>query len=112
MGRRLPDPLLPVTGELCIYPHGSMWRNTKKLRAELRVNDETVVPPLLYAWVIRITTSGIVITGTEYIARRPQSKSAVDSYRQTWWCKVEVPKSIIERLTTGCVERPAVPGEE
>jgi len=81
-----------------------MWRTTKKLRAEVVAQGEDMVPPLQYAWIAKVTHQGIVIMGTEYLARRPTSKPRVDSYAQTWWCKIEVPLSVIERLTTVRVE--------
>ena len=72
-----------------MFPHGSMWRVIKKLRAEVAVNGTAVIPPLQYAWVIKVTREGIVISGTEYIAQRPNAKARVDSYPQTWWCRID-----------------------
>ena len=66
-----------------------MWRTTKKLRAEVIAHDEAALPPLQHAWIAKITRQGIVIMGTEYIARRAAAKSRVDSYPQTWWCRVD-----------------------
>ena len=104
MGLRLPKPVAPVRGELRVFPHGSMWRTTKQLRAEVVAQDSDMVPPLQYAWIAKVTQQGIVIMGTEYLARRPTSKPRVHSYAQTWWCKIETAQSVIERLTTVSIE--------
>ena len=77
-----------------MFPYGSAWRSTKHLRAELITDGPSVIPPLQYAWVMKVSKAGIAITGTEYIARRPAAKSRVDSYRQTWWCKVPIDPNI------------------
>lgn len=77
-----------------------MWLTTKKLPAEVIAYHEAALPPLQHAWIAKITRQGIVIMGTEYIARRAAAKSRVDSYAHTWWCKIEGSQSIIERVTT------------
>ena len=97
LGKRLPKPAAPVRGELNVFGHGSMWRTTKKLRAEVIAHDEAALPPLQHAWVAKITRQGIVIMGTEYVARRASAKSRVDSYAQTWWCRVDA-SSVINQL--------------
>ncbi len=74
-----------------------MWQNTKHQRAELLAKNASVVPPLQYAWVVRVSGQGIVITGYEYIARRPASKSRVDRYAQTWWCRMDGGR-VLQRL--------------
>lgn len=42
-----------------------------------------------HPWTVtRITVNGIVITGTEIIARRQSVKASADFWQQTWWCMV------------------------
>ena len=74
-----------------------MWQNTKYQRAELLARDASVVPPLQYAWVVRVSGQGIVITRYEYIARRPAARSRVDRYAQTWWCRMDGGR-VLQRL--------------
>lgn len=88
-GVRLPRPAGPVAGRLVLdkYRDGYMQ---PRLVAKLTVDQSTllVLPELHQARVLRITTNGIVITGSELIARRGTRKSSVDYFRQTWWCLI------------------------
>jgi hypothetical protein len=47
-----------------------------------------VVPSLEGAAVRRISANGIVIAGTEIIARRQGVKASCDYWPQIWWCLV------------------------
>ncbi|GAB3667373.1 hypothetical protein [Ramlibacter alkalitolerans] len=70
-----------------------LWRvrYTRQLAARLASEDDPaalLLPELLPASVERITCKGIVIAGTEVVARRAAAKSGADRYPQTWWCLV------------------------
>jgi hypothetical protein len=88
-GVRLPVPQQAVEGALRLSRSGGSGDQVNALKAELVLQGEaTALPPLYFASVERITTNGIVIKGTEIIARRSTNKSSADHHRQTWWCLV------------------------
>lgn len=72
----------------------SLWRTRYARQLAARLTGEhdastLLIPELLPARVERITRNGIVIVGTEVIARRATAKSSADRYPQTWWCLVQ-----------------------
>lgn len=87
-GVKLPRPQQFVAGQL-LLTKGLDSANRLTLKAQLLDgNGGLALPSLEGAAVRRITANGIVITGTEIIARRHGSKSSSDFWRQTWWCMV------------------------
>ena len=48
---------------------------------------EAAVPVLVDARVIKITEGGLVLVGTEVVPRSSSSKSNVEYFPQTWWCR-------------------------
>jgi hypothetical protein len=88
-GVRLPVPQQAVKGSLRVSRSGGTGDKVKALKAELVLQGEaTALPPLYFASVERITKNGIVIKGTEIIARRSTNKSSADRHWQTGWCLV------------------------
>jgi hypothetical protein len=85
---KLPAVQRPVQGELSFGPSPMAINYPGMMRASLKTADALVLPEMDRAVITRITSTGIVIHGVEIIARRPSRKSAVDQYRQTWWCQV------------------------
>ena len=89
-GLKLRQPQEPVRGELTLH----MWRNgsnrdSVRLRADLTGSRRgSAVPFILDAMVIKITPGGLVLTGTEVVARSASPKANVERYRQTWWCRL------------------------
>lgn len=93
LGVRMPRPERPVDGHLSYQPHqvGSQSTMLARLAFKEGGGDQggaVALPDLMDARVMRVTRNGIVIQGTEYIARGGHSKSNVSRYRQTWWCLV------------------------
>jgi hypothetical protein len=86
-GVKLPRPLQAVPGNLLLTRGvGSDGRPT--LKAQLLEGERLALPSLERAAVRRITENGIVIAGTEIVARRRSNKSSADHWAQTWWCLV------------------------
>lgn len=86
-GIKLPRPLQSVPGSLLLTRGvGSDGRPTFK--AQLLNGEALALPSLERAGVRRITASGIVIAGTEIVARRRGVKASADYWPQTWWCLV------------------------
>jgi hypothetical protein len=82
---RLPRPQQAVHGRLTL----GRWHDGLKATL-LHESSDTMLalPELHWAHVDRITTSGIIISGSEIVPRRTNNKANVDYYRQTWWCLV------------------------
>jgi hypothetical protein len=86
-GIRLPRPLYAVPGNLLLTKGvGTDGRPT--LKAQLVEGERLALPSLERAAVRRVTANGIVIAGTEIVARRNSNKSSADHWPQTWWCLV------------------------
>ena len=83
-------PLPPVPGELNLRRWmDGLGRNSMRLRAELhRPSGDSAIPVMIDALVVKITESGIIVMGTELVPRGSKSKSNVEYYKQTWWCRV------------------------
>lgn len=87
-GIKLPRPQQAVAGDLRLTKGlDSANRITRKAQL-LDGNGGIVLPSLEGAQVTRITANGIVITGTEIVARRRGVKASADYWFQTWWCMV------------------------
>lgn len=87
-GIKLPRPQQAVPGQLMLT-QALDAANRKTLRAQLLDgNGGIALPALDGARVTRITEFGILITGTEIVARRHGVKASADFWRQTWWCMV------------------------
>jgi hypothetical protein len=87
-GVKLPRPQQAVAGDLRLTK-GVDSSNRVTLKAQLlEGNGGIALPSLERAQVTRITANGIVITGTEIVARRQGAKSSADYWPQTWWCMV------------------------
>lgn len=87
---RRPGP--PFKGELTLQK----WRDgtnagTVRLRADLLgANRKPATYCLVDAVVVKITAHGMVVMGTEVVARNPDSsKSNVETYPQVWWCRLQ-----------------------
>ena len=87
-GVKLPRPQQFVTGQLLLTKSLDS-SNRPTLKAQL-LDDKggLALPSLEGASVRRITANGIVISGTEIIARRGGVKASADFWKQTWWCLV------------------------
>lgn len=87
-GVKLPRPQQAVAGQLMLVKVVDA-SNKPSLRAQLLDGHGGVaLPSLDGATVTRITEFGILITGTEIVARRHGVKANADFWRQTWWCMV------------------------
>ena len=92
LGQRLPlekaRGSAPERGQLVLRPYQQDPRRPEPdYIAQLVRDAHLVIPALDHAKVIRINTKGLVIAGTEIIARKPNYKSACDYYKQFWLCK-------------------------
>lgn len=90
-GFRLPRPQQAVEGALRLIKGGGTGNLVDALKAELLMRHggtAAALPPLYHATVTRITGNGIVIHGTEIIARRTNNKASADHHRQAWWCLI------------------------
>ena len=92
LGQRLPlekaRGSAPGRGLLVLRPYQQDPRRPEPdYIAQLVRDAHLVIPALDHAKVIRINTKGLVIAGTEIIARKPNYKSACDYYKQFWLCK-------------------------
>jgi len=88
-GIKLPRPLQAVAGNLLLAKGvGSDGRATFKAQLLSGSGEALALPSLECASVKRITASGIVISGTEIVARRSGVKASADYWQQTWWCLV------------------------
>ncbi len=83
---RLPRPDPPTFGQLVLAPFSQGDRTW--LRAQVTDGTRDMMPPLHQATVKRITTHGMVIRGTETIARSGNAKSRTSQHPQTWWVMV------------------------
>jgi hypothetical protein len=87
-GIKLPRPQQAVAGDLRLTKGlDSANRMTHKAQL-LDGNGGMALPALEGARVTRITAHGIVVTGTEIVARRHGVKASADYWEQTWWCMV------------------------
>ncbi|MFZ2306866.1 MAG: hypothetical protein WAW34_06030 [Rhodoferax sp.] len=79
----------PVPGQLLLYRFEDGF--SARLRAVLRDSDgKSVIPMMDFATVVRITEAGIVIAGTEVVARSSSIKANLERWQQTWWCQIAV----------------------
>jgi hypothetical protein len=101
-GIKLPRPLQALPGRL-LLTKGIDSSNRATLKAQL-LDDKggLVLPALERARVTRITENGIVIMGTEVVARRQGMKASADFWDQTWWCMVATAGLAAE--LTGCYD--------
>jgi len=59
--------------------------------------ERYVIPPMDRARIVKIERNGVLIAGTEVIARgRGMKNIKADYYRQTWWCTPLPPKPEFE----------------
>lgn len=89
-GAKLRQPQTPVQGELTLHKwRDGSNRGSIRLRADLMGPDrEPALDCLIDSMVVKISAGGIVIMGTELVPRtRTSSKSNVDDFPQTWWCR-------------------------
>jgi hypothetical protein len=87
-GLKLPRPQQAVSGNLLLTKSADA-ANRPTLKAQLLdAQGVLAMPALTGAAVRRITANGIVIIGTEIIARRHGVKASADCWPQTWWCMV------------------------
>lgn len=93
-GVRLPRPDSPTFGELVLGPFSQGDRTW--LRAQVTDGANDKLPPLHQATVHRITRHGMVIRGTETIARSTSPKSASNQHPQTWWVMMWTSQAIDE----------------
>lgn len=80
---KLPRPRERVHGNLLLVKDGR--GDQRWLTARLVGDDGEKLLPLVKAEVRRITDHGMVISGTEMIARTRGAKSNVRACRQVWW---------------------------
>jgi hypothetical protein len=98
---RRPGP--PIKGELTLekWRDGSNGQGVRLIANLTGPNRKAAAPNLVDAVVVKITASGMVVMGTEVVARNPDSsKSNFERYQQVWWC----------RLLQGAMEY--LPGQE
>ena len=87
-GVRLPTPSRPVAGRLRLDKRSDGDRVSLAAKLTVENGEGLLLPELLNARVLRITTNGIVIAGQEIVPRRTTNKSSADYWLQTWWCLV------------------------
>jgi hypothetical protein len=117
-GVRLPRPSQAVEGELYLVPGDAGSNHPDALIAELRYRtadktSPTRIPALHWAKVRRISGNGLVITGTEIIARGHGSKAKADHWHQAWWVLVgATDQDIEERMQEGDHTEPPIVSPE
>lgn len=83
-GAKLPRPSPPVRANVFVKPESRgdhLW-----LRATgLDERGHEVLRPLIKAQIEKVTEHGMVIRGTEVVARTNGSKSNAGTFPQVWW---------------------------
>ncbi|MGE0350937.1 hypothetical protein [Hydrogenophaga sp.] len=80
---KLPRPDSPVVGNVLLAKDSR--GDEKWLTARLVNGTQDVLRPLIKARVSRVSDHGLVIEGTEVIARTGSSKSNTQTFVQVWW---------------------------
>lgn len=101
-GVRLPRPSQAVDGDLYLVPGDVGSNYPDALIAELRWSSgqsASRIPALHWAKVRRISGNGLVITGTEVIARSSGLKAKADHWHQAWWVLVGATDEDVDDMT-------------
>lgn len=80
---KLPRPNQQVHGNFLLEKSGrgdQQW-----LAARLVEGTQDMLRPLIKAEVRRVTNNGMVVKGSEVIARTGSSKSNAEVFAQVWW---------------------------
>ena len=83
-GARLPRPMEPVRCNVFLKKESKGDRTWLKASA-IDENGREVLRPMIQAHVEKVTEHGMVIRGTEIVARTNGSKSNAETFPQVWW---------------------------